>query len=107
MVIEYFFVCIIEGLAYIHKKNIIHRDLNSENLVFTNKGYLRITNFGVGNLTSSNTITNDTSGTPRYIAPETMSQHPQTFTVDYFALGLMGYEFIYNKSHFKEQKKLN
>ncbi len=43
-----FFICnIILGLEYIHNKRIIHRDIKPENLVMDNKGYIRITDFGI------------------------------------------------------------
>lgn len=36
----------------------------------------------------------DTSGTPGYMAPEVICHKNHTFTADYFALGVMGYEFM-------------
>lgn len=36
----------------------------------------------------------DTSGTPGYMAPEVMVRKNHSFEVDYFALGVMGYEFM-------------
>lgn len=36
----------------------------------------------------------DTSGTPGYMAPEVMCRQNHSFAVDYFALGVMGYEFM-------------
>ena len=43
-----FFICgIIIALEYIHENNVIHRDIKPENLVLDNKGYIRLTDFGI------------------------------------------------------------
>lgn len=39
----------------------------------------------------------DTSGTPGYMAPEIMCRQNHSYAVDYFALGVMGYEFMIGK----------
>ena len=43
----FFVACLISGLEYFHKKNIIHRDIKPENLVVDVDGYVRITDFGI------------------------------------------------------------
>ena len=84
------------GLEYIHSKNIIHRDIKPENLVLDENGYVRITDFGIAKLFSNNNA-KETSGTPGYMAPEVMKGQNHSFTVDFFALGIMGYEFMLGK----------
>ena len=44
---RFFSSCILLGLEYIHMNNIIHRDIKPENLVLDEKGYVRVTDFGV------------------------------------------------------------
>jgi serine/threonine protein kinase len=39
--------CVIIALEYIHSKGVVHRDVKPENLVFDDKGYLRLTDFGI------------------------------------------------------------
>ena len=39
----------------------------------------------------------DTSGTPGYMAPEVMIRQNHTISVDYFALGVITYEFMYGR----------
>lgn len=85
--------CLILGLEYIHSSGVIHRDIKPENLVFDSEGYVRITDFGVARvLTSDNS--RETSGTPGYMAPEVLCRLNHGFQVDYFALGVMAYEFM-------------
>ena len=81
------------GLEYIHSKNVIHRDIKPENLVLDEKGYVRITNIEMAKVFSNRT-SSETSGTPGYMAPEVMNRQNHTMAVDYFAVGVIGYEFM-------------
>ena len=90
---RFFSSCILLGLEYIHKNNIIHRDIKPENLVLDEKGYVRITDFGVAkkNLRDNSS---ETSGTPGYMAPEVLCALNHSFPVDFFALGVIIFEFM-------------
>ena len=90
---KFFIACLLLGLEYIHGNNIIHRDIKPENLVFDEKGYLRITDFGVAKVRKEDN-SSETSGTPGYMAPEVLMAHNHSFPVDFFAIGVMGYEFM-------------
>ena len=68
---KFFMGCIILGLEYIHTNSIIHRDIKPENLVCDDKGYIRITDFGVAKKHHTNN-SDETSGTPGYMAPEVL-----------------------------------
>ena len=93
---RFFISNIILGLEYIHSKNIIHRDIKPENLVMDEKGYLRITDFGIAKIYNSKN-SHETSGTPGYMSPEVMLSQNHTKAVDYFALGVIGYECMMGK----------
>ncbi len=89
------------ALDYIHTNKILHRDIKPENLVLDEKGrmifniigYVRLTDFGIAkNYQKENS--SETSGTPGYMAPEVMCAKNHTIAVDYFALGVMTYEFM-------------
>ena len=89
-----FFICgIIISLEYIHSNNVIHRDIKPENLVLDEKGYVRVTDFGIAkeNLPDNKS---ETSGTPGYMSPEVLKGLNHSFPVDFFALGVIGYEFM-------------
>lgn len=91
--LEFFICCILEGLEYIHKNKVIHRDIKPENLVLDASGYLRITDFGVAKyFTRENS--SETSGTPGYMAPEVMCSQNHSYAVDFFAVGVIAYEFM-------------
>ena len=90
---KFFIACLLLGLEYIHENNIIHRDIKPENLVFDDKGYLRLTDFGVAKIRKEDN-SSETSGTPGYMAPEVLMAQNHSFPVDFFAIGVMGYEFM-------------
>ena len=84
---------LILGLEYIHSKKIIHRDIKPENLVLDQNGYVRITDFGIAKYFRANNA-KETSGTPGYMAPEVILVLNHSFPSDFFALGVIGYEFM-------------
>jgi serine/threonine protein kinase len=86
--------CILVGLEYIHGQNILHRDIKPENLVFDSNGYLRITDFGIAKKYVVNNK-KDTSGTVGYLAPEVLCNENHTFSIDYYAVGIITYELAY------------
>ena len=90
---KFFIACVILGLEYIHNNNIIHRDIKPENLVCDENGYIRITDFGIAKIKKKDN-SSETSGTPGYMAPEVLMGQNHSFTVDFFAIGVMGYEFM-------------
>lgn len=88
--------CILQGLEYIHAQKLIHRDLKPENLVFGGDGYLHITDFGIARFVRPDN-SEDTSGTPGYMAPEVMFRQNHSYCSDFFAVGVMLYEMIMKK----------
>lgn len=90
---KFFIACCIIGLEYMHNKGVIHRDIKPENLLLDDKGYVRITDLGISREFSPEN-SSDTSGTPGYMAPEVMCRQNHGVAVDYFALGVITYEFM-------------
>ena len=93
---KFFIACLLLGLEYIHGNNIIHRDIKPENLVCDDRGYIRITDFGVAKVKKEDN-SSETSGTPGYMAPEVLLAQNHSFPVDFFAIGIMGYEFMFGE----------
>ena len=93
---RFFIANMVYALQYIHEHNVIHRDLKPENLVLDEKGYVRITDFGIAKENMPDN-SSETSGTPGYMAPEVMKGKNHSFPVDYFAIGVIGYEFMLGK----------
>mmetsp|Transcript_41347 Transcript_41347/g.30405 ORF Transcript_41347/g.30405 Transcript_41347/m.30405 type:complete len:140 (-) Transcript_41347:996-1415(-) len=93
---RFFIACLVSGLEFIHNKNIIHRDIKPENLVLDDDGYLRVTDFGIARVWRAEN-SQDTSGTPGYMAPEVMCRQNHGISVDYFAVGVMAFECMFGR----------
>jgi len=81
------------GIEYIHKKGVVHRDIKPENVIFNSRGYLKITDFGIS-CYKEKLDKKDDSGTPAYMAPETIKGKEQDYSVDFYSLGVIGYEIM-------------
>ena len=90
---KFFIANLILSLEYIHNQKIIHRDVKPENLVLDSNGYVRLTDFGVAKINESDN-SSETSGTPGYMAPEVILIQNHSYSADFFALGVIGYEFM-------------
>ena len=103
--IKFFVANIILSLRYLRLNNIIHRDIKPENFVFDKKGYLNLTDFGIAKRVKNNKLITDMSGTPGYLSPEVLLQNNQSFSSDYFSLGIIIYELIFLQRPFVGKNK--
>ena len=62
-------------------------------MVLDSHGYVRVTDLGVSRKVQSNNA-EDVSGTPSYMAPEVICKLNHSFPSDFYALGVIGYEFL-------------
>ena len=96
---KFLVVCIILALEYLHTNKIIHRDLKPENIIFDKNGYIHIVDFGIAKMLNNEPEEKviHISGTPGYMAPETMSKEKHSYTSDFFSLGVIIYEMMLKK----------
>ena len=79
---------ILNGLEYLHKNNIIHRDIKCLNLFITKDKHVKIGDLGVSTIVSSiNALHCTRVGTPLYLSPELVKQIPYDFKVDIWSCG--------------------
>ncbi|MCB1905914.1 MAG: serine/threonine protein kinase [Rhodocyclaceae bacterium] len=86
---------LLDGLAYAHEQGVVHRDIKPSNLIITSKGKVKITDFGVARLESSElTQVGTVIGTPSYMSPEQFMGLAADARSDVFAVGVMLYELL-------------
>lgn len=95
-------------LDYLHNQNIIYRDLKPENIILHVDGYLRLIDFGSAIvLPTKFAKTFSVTGTPEFMAPELLLKNGHTLSVDFWAFGIILYEFITKQNPFYESDPMD
>jgi beta-lactam-binding protein with PASTA domain len=87
---------IAEALQAAHKRGVIHRDIKPHNILITESGDVKVTDFGIARAASSSTMTRTGSilGTAHYISPEQAMGEPVGPASDLYSLGVVLYEML-------------
>jgi predicted Ser/Thr protein kinase/tetratricopeptide (TPR) repeat protein len=86
---------IAEALDYAHRQGVIHRDIKPANVLLTGDGQVKLTDFGIARLSTSNlTLDHELLGTPNYMAPEQIQGAAVDHRADIFSLGVVVYEML-------------
>eukprot|EP00058_Branchiostoma_floridae_P017313 XP_002602801.1 hypothetical protein BRAFLDRAFT_227132 [Branchiostoma floridae] len=99
-VVEWF-VQITMALQYLHERNILHRDLKTQNIFLTKTKIIKVGDLGIARvLDSSSDMATTLIGTPYYMSPELFSNKPYNHKSDIWALGCCVYEMATLKHAF-------
>lgn len=90
-----FAIQIAQGLQAAHEHHTIHRDIKPQNIIISNNGTLKVTDFGIARAASSSTTTtNNTMGSIHYISPEQARGGFSDERSDIYSMGITMYEMI-------------
>ena len=87
---------IASAISHAHKNHIIHRDIKPQNILVSDTGIIKVTDFGIAKATSSNTVTSTATamGSVHYISPEQAKGRFCDEKSDIYSLGITMYEMV-------------
>jgi len=91
-----FAVQMASALNYAHQQGVVHRDFKPANVLITDKGDIKITDFGIAKLAQSSIHTqlNSVMGTPTHMSPEQANGEETDLRTDIYALGIVLYQML-------------
>ena len=93
------------GIAYLHSKKILHRDLKSLNIFLTDDLKIKIGDLGVAKKLGKGKFASTIIGTPYYLSPEICNNKKYNHKSDVWALGVLLYELCTFKHPFDSEGK--
>ena len=96
---------LLEGIAYAHETDVVHRDLKPDNIFITDSSGVKVVDFGLAHLKdiTAMTRTGFVLGTPRYMAPEQRDGLPVDERTDIYAIGVMMLECVIGAERFNQR----
>ena len=101
--IVFIFEAIVEAIAYIHSKGVVHRDIKSNNIKISSNGEVKLLDFGIAKSEASQqlTATGSVIGTLQYLSPEQLMGGVADARSDIWALGVLLYEMAVGRVPFE------
>ncbi len=92
---------VLDGIGYAHAQGVVHRDIKPSNIMINNDGRIKISDFGIARLESSDlTQVGEVLGTPHYMAPEQFLGSGIDKPADLFSIGVIAYELLVGRKPF-------
>lgn len=100
---------ICDALAHAHEHEIIHRDVKPHNIIITNEGKAKVTDFGLARAVSTETVTHtgNIMGSVHYFSPEQARGEIADEKSDIYSLGVVLYEMLTGKMPFEGESPIS
>ena len=95
-----FSIQIASGIQAAHEHGIVHRDIKPQNIIVSDSGKIKVTDFGIAKAATGDTIASSTMGSVRYLSPEQARGGYSDARSDIYSLGITMYEMATGKVPF-------
>lgn len=90
----FYAVEILLAFEYLHSRSIVYRDLKCENVLIDHEGHVKLVDFGFSKEVQPGEMLKTLCGTADYLAPEIINGQGYSFSADWWAFGVLLYEFL-------------
>jgi serine/threonine protein kinase len=99
-IVEIVFKCT-RALEFAHKAGVTHRDIKPANILYTGETDVKITDFGAALIASGDTTQVSAIGSPAYMSPEQVKEHPLDHQTDIYSVGVVMYHLLTGRLPFQ------
>ena len=98
--VEIVFKCT-RALEFAHKMGITHRDIKPANILYTGETDVKITDFGAALIASGESTQISAIGSPAYMSPQQVKEHPLDYRTDIYSVGVVMYHLLSGRLPFQ------
>ena len=98
-------IAVAEAVEHAHRKGVIHRDLKSANVMLSDEGQVKVTDFGLAQVQGFErnlTMKGECVGTPTYMSPEQVQGAHVDHRCDIYSFGVIAYELVAGRVPFRD-----
>jgi serine/threonine protein kinase len=92
-IVEIVFKCT-RALEFAHKMGITHRDIKPANILYTGENDVKVTDFGAALIASGDSTQISAIGSPAYMSPQQVKEHPLDHRTDIYSMGVVMYHLL-------------